>query len=62
MVQQELIQEGGVRDRGGFAYVSDGEYMGCPIAIKRLCTRGGADVTFEVVLIYLSDHHRSAFN
>ena len=49
VLQPELVRVGKVRCGGGFADVSDGEYSGCSVAIKRLRTSEGAsDRTFKV--------------
>ena len=52
LLQQELIRAGKVLCHGGFADVSDGEYSGRLIAIKRLRTNeGDSDRVFEVPLL-----------
>ena len=49
ILQQESIRIGSVRDRGGCSEVSDGEYLGCTVAIKDLKTnRGDFDRIFKV--------------
>ena len=51
VLQQELIHAWRVRCHGGFADVSDGEYLGRPVAIKRLKMNGGdSDRIFKVRL------------
>lgn len=50
----ELVCVGRVRCGGGFADVSDGEYLGRPVAIKRLRTsEGDYDKAFKVPLVNL---------
>lgn len=39
ILQKEFIRVGSIQDRGGFSEVSDGEYLGCTVAIKDLKTR-----------------------
>lgn len=47
--QSELLRIGGVQDCGGFSQVSDGEYLGCTVAIKDLKTsEGDFDKIFKV--------------
>lgn len=36
ILQSEFIRVRSVRDRGGFSEVSDGDYLGCTVAIKDL--------------------------
>jgi hypothetical protein len=61
ILQQELIRVGRVRYYGGFADVSDGDYLGCPVAIKRLKMEGDSDRLFKVLAINLMNYPRSAF-
>lgn len=52
IIQQDLIRVGKVRYHGGFADVSDGEYLGQPVAVKRLkMNEGDSDKIFKVPLI-----------
>ena len=49
-----LIRAGRVYFQGGFADVSKGEYLGCPVAIKRLkMNEGEPDRVFRVRLVIL---------
>jgi len=49
ILQQELIRVGRVCCYGGLADVSDGEYLGFPVAIKRLrLNEGDSDGSFKV--------------
>lgn len=55
ILQSEFISVGSVQDRGGFSEVSDGEYMGCTVAIKDLKTNeGDFDRFFKVCLMNLA--------
>jgi len=57
ILQQERIRVGLVRYYGGFADVSDGEYSGCPVAIKRLkMNEGDYDRIFKVPLINFTQY------
>lgn len=52
IIQQDLIRVGRVRYHGGFADVSDGEYSGQPVAVKRLkMNEGDSDKIFKVPLV-----------
>ena len=52
ILQQEFIRVGSVQDRGGFSEVSNGEYLGNPVAIKDLkANNGDFNRTFKVCLI-----------
>ena len=52
VLQPEFIHVGRVRYRGGFADVSEGEYLGCPIAVKRLrVNEGDSDHAFKVASV-----------
>ena len=60
ILQPELIHVGKPRYRGGFADVSDGEYLERIVAIKQLRTNeGDSDKTFKVSLIALAHPCRS---
>ena len=48
------IHIGKVRYHGVFAKVSDGEYLGCAVAIKRLKMKGDSDRIFKVLAIGLA--------
>ena len=62
VLPSELIRVGTVRYRGGFADVSDGEYLECPVAIKRLrMNEGDSDRTFKVPAVDLV-FFRCSFN
>ena len=50
ILQQDLIRIGRVCYRSGFADVSDGEYLGCTVAIKRLKMVEDSDRTFKVLI------------
>ena len=51
VLQRELVSVGEVRYRGGFGDVSDGLYLGHPVAIKRLRMKeGDSDRSFKVTL------------
>ena len=54
VLQKELIHIGKVRYHGVFAKVSDGEYLGCAVAIKRLKMKGDSDRIFKVLAIGLA--------
>ena len=52
VLQQELTRVGVACNRGGFAEVSDGEYLGSRVAIKRLKTNEwDTDESFKVLSI-----------
>ena len=58
LLSAELIRVGRVHYHGGFADVSNGEYSGCPVAIKHLRMSGeGSDRVFKVVSTVLLHHH-----
>ena len=63
ILQQELIRVGRVHYHGGFAEVSNGEYLGRPVAIKSLkIGDGDSNRAFRVPLInFLACHHYLAF-
>ena len=62
VLQQDSIRIGGVRYYGGSADVSDGEYSGLPVAIKRLKTNeGDSDRVFKVPLTDIAHYCCSAF-
>ena len=47
--RSESIRVGSVRGSGGYSVVSDGEYLGCTVAIKDIKTNGGDfDSIFKV--------------
>lgn len=51
ILQSEFIRVRSVRDVGGFSQVSDGEYLGCAVAIKDLkMKQDDFDVLFKVCL------------
>ena len=55
ILRDEVIYVGSVHDHGGFAEVSNGEYLGYPVAIKQLkMTRGDPDKIFKVPSINLA--------
>ena len=56
------MRVGRVHYHGGFADVSDGEYLGCPVAIKRLKMEGDSDRIFKVLATNLMHYHRSVFH
>ena len=52
VIRQELVRVGHARYCGGYAEVSDGDYLGLPVAIKRLKTnKGDFDKMFKVCSI-----------
>ena len=51
ILQQELIRVGRVCHHGGFADVSDGEYLGRPVAVKCLKMEGDSDRIFKVFAV-----------
>ena len=58
----ELVRVGTVRCGGGFGDVSDGEYSGRSVAIKRLRTSEvNSNRAFKVPLINLVRHRRSSY-
>ena len=58
LLSAELIRVGRVYYHGGFADVSNGEYLGCPVAIKHLRMNGeSSDRVFKVVSTALLYHH-----
>ena len=62
LLQLELIRMGRVRGRGGFAEVSDGDYSGFPVAIKRLRTNeGDSGGAFKVRSVDLACYRCSVF-
>jgi hypothetical protein len=57
VLQRELVSVGEVRYRGGFGDVSNGEYLGRPVAIKRLRMKEeDSDRSFKVTLTNLIHH------
>jgi len=55
ILQREFIRVGRVYYQGGFADVSEGEYFGCPVAIKCLkMNEGESDRVFRVRLVNLA--------
>ena len=49
VLQDEVISIGSVHNHGGSADVSNGEYLGCPVAIKHLkMNKGDPDKIFKV--------------
>jgi len=59
LLRQELIRVGQVHYCGGFADVSNGEYLGFPVAIKRLrMSEGDSDRIFKVPLVNPASYHR----
>ena len=49
ILRSEFIRVGSAQDSGGFSEVSDGEYLGCTVAIKDLrITKGDFDKLFKV--------------
>jgi len=63
VLRREFIHVGQVYYHGGFADVSDGEYLGCPVAIKRLrMNEGDSDRIFKVSLVNLTRCLCSAFS
>ena len=62
VLRTEVIRFGRVRYHGGFADVTDGEYLGCPVAIKYLrVNEEGFERVSKVPLITLVHRHRLAF-
>ena len=62
VLQQDSIRIGRVRYHSGFADVSDGEYLGFPVAVKRLrMNEEESDGIFKVALINSVHYRRSAF-
>lgn len=62
VLQLELLRVGQVRYYGGFAEVSDGEYLGSPVAIKCLkINEGDSDRIFKVFSTNLTYCRCSAF-
>ena len=60
ILQQELKHTGRVHYYGGFAEVNDGEYLGFPVAIKRLrMNEGDSDGSFKVPSTSSARCHRS---
>jgi len=63
IIQQELIHVGRVYYHGGFADVSNGEYLGSTVAIKHLrMGEGDSDRIFKVSSLNLTHYHCSAFS
>jgi len=61
ILQDKVTYVGSVHDHGGFADVSNGEYLGYPVAIKHLkMNKGDPNNIFKVTSINLVDRHRSA--
>jgi len=59
VLRWELIRVGKIHYHTGFADVSDGEYLGLPVAIKCLkMNEGDPDRIFKVTLVDLMYHHR----
>ena len=57
ILRQELIRVGRGLYHGMFTEVSSGEYLGFPVAIKRLkVNEGDPDSTFKVPLVNLTHH------
>ena len=62
ILRRRLIHAGRIHYRSGFADVSDGEYLGCPVAIKRLKTNGrDSNKIFKVPLANLMCYRCSTF-
>ena len=61
ILQQELIHIGRVYYQSWFADVNDGEYLGCPVAIKRLRMEGDSDSIFKVLATDLMHYNHSGF-
>ena len=58
VLRRELICVGRVQYHGGFADISSGEYLGFPVAVKRLkMNEGDSDRTFKVPPINLAHRH-----
>ena len=63
ILQKKLIRVGRVFYHGGFTEVSSGEYLGSPVAIKRLkINEGDSDSIFKVPPTNPSHHHCSTFS
>ena len=62
ILQKELICFGSIFHHGGLTEVSSGEYLGSPVAIKRLkMNEGDPDSIFKVALLNLPCRRCSAF-
>ena len=62
VLRRDLIRVGAVCCHSGFADVSDGEYLGFSVAIKRLrMNEGDSDRCFKVPPTNCTQCHRSAF-
>ena len=63
ILRWELVRVGWVYHESGFAVVSNGEYSGCPVAIKHLkMDKADADATLKVPSIILARYRYSASN
>jgi len=58
ILQHEVTYVGSFHEHGGFAEVSNGQYLGRPVAIKNLkMNKGDPDKMFKVPLVYLGCCH-----
>ena len=63
ILRWDLVHVGQVHYKSGSAAVSNGEYLGCPVAIKHLMMdKADADVTLKVPSINLAHYCYSALN